>query len=71
MNGWSDERMDKELMDGQMNDVRRKSITRPAERFTDTDDNASGYQLIKCSTRWFGIQYAEEKLSCNCSSLHF
>ena len=29
MNGWSDERMDKELMDGQMNDVRKKASRTP------------------------------------------
>lgn len=42
MNGWTDEQMDKEWMDVQMNDVRRKNITRPAERFTHIDDNTSG-----------------------------
>ena len=40
-----------------------KNFTRPAERFTHTDGNTSGYQVIKYSTRWFGIQSAEEKLS--------
>lgn len=49
-------------MDVQINDVCRKNITRPTERFTHIDDNASGYHLIKYSKRWFGIQSAEEKL---------
>ena len=58
-------------MDVQMNDVRRKNITHPAERFTHIDDNTSGYHVIKYSTRWFGIRSAEEKLSGNCSSTSF
>ena len=40
MNGWTDERMDKEQMDVQMNDVRRENITRPAERFTHIYDKS-------------------------------
>lgn len=43
MNGWTNERMDKEWMVAQMNDVRRKNITRSAERFTHIDENSSGY----------------------------